>query len=138
MEKQTKSKRKLLYFIPFVMQVVIHFFASFFTQRAGDNFVWHILATVIITGFSMLLGEGYGSIVFIIAGFIDHIIAYILVIILSVIGIVVSFAGYMISGIEGYQCLWMTAVFLCIDLVLIVFSIIRIAQLASKKNKMNK
>ena len=82
----------------------------------------------------MLMGEGYGAIAFIVAGCVDHIIAYVFVIILSVIGMGANFAGYMITGIEGAQCLWLTLAFWCIDLFLIVFSIVRIVQLLSKKN----
>lgn len=136
MDKEKRSKRIILYCIPFVIQLVVHIVASgALWQRGIDHILLSVIAAFMITTFSMLIGEGYGSIAFIIAGFHDHIAAYAAVIIFSVIGANINFAGYMITGIEGRQCIWMTAAFWCVDIFLIVFSIIRIVQLSSKKDK---
>ena len=132
---KSKSKRIMLYCIPFVIQLIIHIVASFLTERAGDNNLWRVFAAIMMTVIYMLLGEGYGSLAFIVAGFYDRFGAYVAVIAFSVFGAGANFVGYMFKGTEGDQCLWMTIIFWCIDLFLFVFSIKRISQLASKKNK---
>jgi len=128
--KEKHPERVPLYCIPLVMQLVIHVLASGgFEQSTVENIQWRVLRAVLVTAFSMLLGEGYGSLAFVLAGLYDRIGAYIAVIIFSVISAGASLAGYMLSGIEGLDCLWMTLLFWCIDLFLIVFSVIRIVQL---------
>ena len=136
MEKRKRSNRTLLYYIPFAMQLIIHFVASAgFTYSTPDNFILRIIRGVLITVIAMAAGEGYGSIAFIVAGYYDRIGAYIAVITFSVISAVANLAGYMFSGIEGLDCLWMTLVFWCIDIFLFVFSINRIIKLSAKRNR---
>lgn len=131
-----KRKRETLYCIPLVLQLIIHFVASGgFTYNGANNILLSQVLAIIMTGIAMLMGEGYGAIAFVVAGVYDRIIAYIAVIIFSVIGAGANLAGYMIAGIEGGECLWMTVLFWCIDLFLIIFSIIRIMLLLFKKSK---
>lgn len=138
MDKGKRLIRIILYFIPFVMQIIIHAAGTFVAGRDRGNVLWHLCASVIVSVVPILLGEGYAAIAFIVAGFYDRIAAYIVVIILSVISAGASFVGYIITGIEGYPCLWMTILFWCIDLFLFVFGIIRIAQLVSLQNRIYK
>lgn len=138
MEKR-KRTRRVLYCIPLIVQLIIHVVASGgFEYSSGDDFLWRVLRGIIVTSFAMLIGEGYGSIAFIVAGFCDRIGAYVAVIVFSVISAGANLVGYMFSGIEGLDCLWMTLLFWCIDLFLFVFSIIRIGQLLSKKKKIDR
>ncbi|MCQ2517084.1 MAG: hypothetical protein MJ094_09560 [Saccharofermentans sp.] len=134
MGKGKKPNRKLLYYIPFFIQLIAHIVSSGgFEYSTIENFPWRVLRAILVTGFAMLLGEGYGSIAFIFAGSYDRIGTYVTVIILSIIGAGANLAGYMISGIEGLDCLWMTLLFWCIDLFLFIYSIRRISQLPEKK-----
>lgn len=135
MEKKNNLKTIMLYCIPLFIQVIIHILVSSGLVNYANHIPGRIFAGVIITGFALLLGEGYGAIAFVVAGCVNRIVAYIVVIACSVIGAGASLVGYMMSGIEGQDCLWMTAVFWCIDLFLIVFSITRIAQLANSGAK---
>lgn len=137
MENGKKSPRRMLYCIPLILQLILHILASSGLPKYATDIndaLWRIIASVIITVFSVLAGEGYGAIAFVVAGFYDRIVTYVVVIIFSAIGVIVNFVGYTLAGIEGNQVLWMTVGFWCIDLFLIIFSIIRITQLASKKN----
>lgn len=139
MKTEKRLKRIILYCIPLVLELFIHFVASGgLTKHEPDSVILRVFLAALLTKISMLMGEGYGSIAFIVAGVCDRIGAYIAVIILSVFSAGANLVGYMITGIEGKECLWMTVLFWCIDLFLIVFSIIRITQLLLEKNKLKK
>ena len=135
MNKGKNSKGLLLYCIPLFIQLTAHIVASgAFSYSTPDNILWRVIRAVLVSVIAMMLGgEGWGSIAFIVAGFNNRVGSYVAVIILSIIGAGANFAGYMISGIEGLQCLWMTIVFWCIDLFLFIFSIKQIDKLPSRK-----
>lgn len=127
-----KLKRILLYSIPLVLELIIHTLGGVFSIRASGSIPGRIPGAIIITWMAMVMGEGYGALVFLVAGCVEHIAAYIFVIIMSVVGIIASIVGFFISAIEGYESLWMTGAFCGIDLFLIVFSGIGIYKIAKK------
>ena len=137
MEKEHRLKRLLLYLIPIFVQIISHIVATIISSHLEEVTLWHVVTSAVVTVICLLFGEGYASITFIFAGIFDRIGIYIAVIVLSVVSALASFVGYFLAGIEGYPCLWMTIEFICIDLFLLVFSIIRVVQLSIKKLKKN-
>lgn len=135
MEKKHRTNRIMLYLIPIVVQIISHIVATIISAHLEELTLWSVIGAFVITAFSMVFGEGYASFAFVFAGIFDRVGIYIAVIVLSVVSALASFVGYFLAGIEGYPCLWMTVLFICIDLFLLVFSIIRIVQLTVKTVK---
>lgn len=135
MEKKQRLKRTLLYLIPIVVQIISHIVATMISSHSDEITIWNVIGLVVVTVFCLLMGEGYASFLFVFAGIYDRAGIYIAVIPLSVVSALANFVGYFLAGIEGYPCLWMTIEFICIDIFLFVFSIVRTVQLSSKKNK---
>lgn len=137
MAKKKSSKKEFLYFLPLILQLIIHILGSATLIPSSSGIpLWPLIGAALISLMAIGLGEGYASIAFIVAGTYDRIGVYITVIILSIVSVCASFAGYMISGIEGQECLWMTLLFCCIDIFLFVFSIVRIVRLSAKKRNL--
>jgi len=131
-----KRKRQMLYCIPFVLELILHFSATLSMRFTGIS-PWRIFTAVLITAFAMLLGEGYAAFVFIFAGSSETVGIYTSVIVLSILGAGANLVGFLFTGIEYTPRFWMTASFWCIDLFLFVFSIVRINKLPSKKKSVN-
>lgn len=115
------KKSKALVYMPIILFFVLHIIGSY-EAEAHISFGSDIFRAVLMSVLAFALGEGYGILSFINANMHDRTSLYVITIMLCITSGFACLVGYFITGIESYNCKWMTVCLVLLNVGVLVAS----------------
>lgn len=119
------QKNKFWKYVPLIAFFVLHLLASY-TSSVHTFSIAAMIGALIISFLAFIWGEGYAVLGFMIAKAKNSTVMYILTILLSFVSMMACVAGCLITGIEGYECVWMTVCLIILNIGILIASIVNL------------